>query len=736
MKRQNLLTAFLLFFLSFIFFARLFLPQLSLFFTPDLGRSDVFHYNLAKKFLLSQALKDGKLPLWTDKIGTGVSLIGEGQIGSYNLFNLILFYLFPLVPAFNLSYVLFTALALFGVFALARFLKFSRFAALLAAFVFAFSGFFIFHLTHSNIFAASSFLPWIFLFALKVFSLRRLIDILLLTLFLSQQIFIGHIQITFITLIGLILFLVFFSIENKSFANKPLRGILLVLLATCFGILLASIHLFPLIELKNLSVRNKGLSFEQATSNSLNPKMLLTFIYPFIFGNPVNATYPLYKTGNWDIFWEKIGFLGPLPLIFAGLGLFSKKIRSDKYCKSFCLLLISATFLSLGKYSPLFFLYFLPPFNFFQVPARFIILMIFSLSLLGAYGAEEFFRKIKDRVDEAGIISLKIGLLLLTVFLAWQIAFFYHPIVPAEIIQEKPESAVFLENKLGRIYQTGAGWPYLQELLNNGWQEIDYYLFANNSLDANANILYGMPQVNIYDSVLTQRQEEVQSVLQSEAVADVDNLTATASAVHKKFLSLTNSRFLISPFKFIDPSLPLVKTVLPAKQNWQPFYIYENLNVLPRARLVNKYQVAKNLKESSQLMRLDDFNPQTTVILENNLQEKFAALNRQEVVFLKDTSEKLLIETNAESKAVLVLADSYYPGWQASIDGKKTEIHPANINQRAIIVPEGKHKIQLVYAPKSFKLGALISGFSFIIWFLLLITNLGVELKKKKHEAI
>ena len=92
---------------------------------------------------------------------------------------------------------------------------------------------------------------------------------------------------------------------------------------------------------------------------------------------------------------------------------------------------------------------------------------------------------------------------------------------PVKDLLKPPQSSNFLKDKQGRIYQLGGSWPYIKELQTQGWQDISYYLFAKNSLDADLNLLYGSIQTGIYDAVLTQKQKLVQSLLVNEAKGDI-----------------------------------------------------------------------------------------------------------------------------------------------------------------------------------------------------------------------
>jgi len=68
-----------------------------------------------------------------------------------------------------------------------------------------------------------------------------------------------------------------------------------------------------------------------------------------------------------------------------------------------------------------------------------------------------------------------------------------------------------------------------------------------------------------------------------------------------------------------------------------------------------------------------------------------------------------VVDVTAETDALLVLADTYYPGWSATVDGRATEILRANYAFRAIEVPAGRHEVALVYRPSHWRTGLLLS---------------------------
>src|SRR5262249_43986983 len=89
---------------------------------------------------------------------------------------------------------------------------------------------------------------------------------------------------------------------------------------------------------------------------------------------------------------------------------------------------------------------------------------------------------------------------------------------------------------------------------------------------------------------------------------------------------------------------------------------------------------------------------------------------------LDQGSDSLTILVNTKHSAWLVLNHTYFPGWQAEIDGKPTQIFPANLMFRAVQIPSGRHALGFYYRPTSFFAGikllnlALVISCGIILW--------------------
>jgi Bacterial membrane protein YfhO len=76
---------------------------------------------------------------------------------------------------------------------------------------------------------------------------------------------------------------------------------------------------------------------------------------------------------------------------------------------------------------------------------------------------------------------------------------------------------------------------------------------------------------------------------------------------------------------------------------------------------------------------------------------------------VRATDTEVKVSLTARAPGLLVLGDTYYPGWKADVDGRGAEIRPANGAFRAVRVPAGRHSVRFRYRPASVYAGAGIS---------------------------
>jgi len=154
--------------------------------------------------------------------------------------------------------------------------------------------------------------------------------------------------------------------------------------------------------------------------------------------------------------------------------------------------------------------------------------------------------------------------------------------------------------------------------------------------------------------------------------------------------------------------------------------IYENLDVLPRAFLVGEWEWVDDVPAAVAVMGAEGFDGRETAVLvapeEANLPAPTAdsgaavgtaVINRYE-------AEEVRIRTNSARNTMLVLSDTAYPGWQATVDGVASPIYVADGLFRAVFVPAGGHEVEFRFVPQSYGVGRWITAVG------LLLTTLAV----------
>jgi hypothetical protein len=81
------------------------------------------------------------------------------------------------------------------------------------------------------------------------------------------------------------------------------------------------------------------------------------------------------------------------------------------------------------------------------------------------------------------------------------------------------------------------------------------------------------------------------------------------------------------------------------------------------------------------------------------------------------TPNRVTVAYESTLPAFLVLADSFYPGWNAYIDGSATPtvLWRADYGLRGAVVPAGRHDVHFVYEPRSVTLGCALTALGVLL---------------------
>ncbi len=147
--------------------------------------------------------------------------------------------------------------------------------------------------------------------------------------------------------------------------------------------------------------------------------------------------------------------------------------------------------------------------------------------------------------------------------------------------------------------------------------------------------------------------------------------------------------------------------------------IYRNPDAFERAYFVPQAIVAhsKEAAETAVLNHATELDK--LVILEptgNQVPTQLgaAASVSSDVTITNYGLNRIEIATNSDIPGFLLLADTYYPGWRATVDGQDTPVYLANTLVRAVALPAGSHTVVFSFWPPDFIGAAIISGLTLL----------------------
>jgi uncharacterized membrane protein YfhO len=81
-------------------------------------------------------------------------------------------------------------------------------------------------------------------------------------------------------------------------------------------------------------------------------------------------------------------------------------------------------------------------------------------------------------------------------------------------------------------------------------------------------------------------------------------------------------------------------------------------------------------------------------------------------VVTREDSLETLIDVDAPQDGFLLLADTFYPGWGAQVDGSFVPLYRANVMVRGIQIPKGHHQVRFSFDPPGFATGLQVTMIS------------------------
>jgi len=718
------------------------------------------------RVLAYDLLGQGILPLWNPYNGLGAPLFANYQSALIYPPGLILylFYLLGDTPGLVWGFTLLVPVHLgwagLGMAKLSKEIGLSIRGQVISGLSFGLCAFFVARAGFFSMIWAGVWLPWLILAAEKTIQARNrktaIWAIARLAFIAAFQLLAGHAQLTWYSFLLAGIWVIYRSWHLSDFKNM---GVVVGKFGTglIIAVLVSMIQLAPTYEYLLESQRSSSVEYANAMTYSFWPWQLLTFIFPGIFGNPGLGDY-----WGYGAFWEDEVYIGLIPILLAltTLKQLWKKGQPPENLSTYrpilflwVLALVGGLF-ALGKNTPLFpWLYhYVPTFDMFQAPTRWMFWVVFSLSLLAGIGADLWKKPFGSglwwlKLSRVGILGVVIGAIaallimpniqpsfirtfiytgifgFLTINIAihapemtyksrvkrWE--WIGMSVILVDLVAANAFSNIFVEAKVFQRYsddhrtaEVQQNRIYIPAEIERSLKFDRFFRFSDFSPREDWSNIHDtyLPNLNLFDQVaminnfdpLTPRRYAVW-------MAHLDSLTEEQRGQRLKEMSVG---FVAST---PDMDIPEIRI--------DPLDPYSRLRWSACGELIRRGQDESQIK--AELGSRLENQPRCILVEAANAcgQDGPDAMPR-EIRLIHESVNDLEIVVSDGAEGWLIVADTWYPGWQARIDGNRVPIYPADYLFRGICVPEGNHTILFEYKPKSFFIGMLVSFGAVLLW--------------------
>ncbi|KFA92314.1 hypothetical protein [Archangium violaceum] len=686
----------------FVFRGLLFLGELP--FRRDMGRLFV-----PLKRVLSESLRAGTLPEWWPWDGLGMPFIAVPVISTFHP-STVFFTVLPFHAAFVLQMLVPVPTALLGTWRLGRALGLRPVFAALAATAYTLGPYFLGVTEFTATSLAAAALPWLWWGALRCRTGGRLRPVVL-ALSLAWMLLAGDPHLSIMGLMGAAVLMV-----RPTRPRQWVRPARSLALGTVLAVALSAVQLVPSLMLFRESPRSSGAGIVSPDYWRFDLHQLSGMVDPGALAGR-------------DVMFEMTYLgLGVVALVLGG-----SLARGRLRFQLVGIALVSLV-LATGSATPLWSLFsaIVPFWKSFQFPVKAIGPVMLALPLLAARGAQQVLRWDRSRFLPGALCALAAGAgtfmgvwgpaswaLLLAGALA--LAAWRRALVPVLSYVALAGVALDLGLANGRLVLTApvdfyAPPPLAEVLQRNGVSGEGFnYVFLwkparshepGPELDAVQNAaliplrgaLHGLPTANVYLQGFSARYNELVLRNQEQWVG--------------KLAGVFGSRlFIASPSELRPEQREQAlghderadAMAVPLRRFLPRAYVTGGVTVLPRAQVVDYLGSSR-------------FRPGGEVVLEAEAEGVDASLKHaptgpaRPVERIRREGDVVEVEVTLSSPGMLVLNESYFAGVEASEEGRRLPMYPANHAVRAVPLSKGRHVVRFEYRTPGLLAGSLTSA--------------------------
>lgn len=707
--------------------------------------------------LVVEALRNFQLPLWNPHEALGIPLFAQMMHGVFHPISLIGAFLFPRA-GMDIFILIYIVLAALGSALLARILGATHGSAAITGFGYGLSGYVLGMGSIIQYLAAAATAPWTII-GLRMAGEGRSFGIVSAAASLAVLHFAGDPQWT----IAALLLGTALAIEAGG-----MRGLKNASIGVAIGSALAGIQLMPTMVYFHEASRATGLDNLDRLQWALSPWRIIEFVVPGFFGSPGAGLerWPVFMwlggliRPGFEMPFAPSVYVGACILVLAAVGLSHSRVTRIFGISSFILL-----WLALGTNSGAEqLMHFIPVWGKFRYAEKIVGPLTLCLSVLAAFGSERFSKRppgfwgalagcaglaalsgalflanwrgfdasftdmVSREAAPAARHNLAIGLthagLILTA-LAGLLAVAsrrpqlraYFPLAAAGLVflqssiaapfaMHSGDRAIRDEHPLSQIVNTGEPPRIATPIEKNylypeGLNQFDAQIGAQSHMGVPSyNIPSRIDQLDTYTGLRPRRLDELVRRLSGEF--------GPQSVLALRRYAITHM-IIKNPYFPDEAEIALAASQGGVKvlENNEWGFIGWEVPHRPWAVFAEQVVIATDEKDSLDTLVETLARGDSAAVLEGAPQPK--ALGEGQVLDFVRSSNWLSIEATSRSDSILIVNDSFWPGWRATIDGKEVPIWRADVLVRAVPWPAGRHELEMKYEPPEIRIGWFIS---------------------------
>jgi hypothetical protein len=137
--------------------------------------------------------------------------------------------------------------------------------------------------------------------------------------------------------------------------------------------------------------------------------------------------------------------------------------------------------------------------------------------------------------------------------------------------------------------------------------------------------------------------------------------------------------------------------------------VFENPDVLPRAWTVHRVVSQPSADAIRLFLEKPENDPRDIAVIQGAVPELEGCSGGDAVTILERKLNSMDLLATMKCRGLVIVSDTRYPGWVATVDGAERPILEVNGMMRGVVVEGGQHRIRMQYRPRSVVLGALMT---------------------------